>query len=313
MAYPVIQSIVTPELRETIANFFNAYAVSEKGMNGVDATLTSFEIRREDGTLIACLVVQPFWGQMYIRNLFVEEPYRRQGYGRMLMEHGLEFARKQGCDFVFLESMNFQARNFYKKLGFQVDFVRHGYNKDVSYYYLTKNLAHENNSNIELRPFTQADISTIVTSFANADWPKSTSTFQTYWQEQEEGVRHVWVAHVDQQFAGYITLKWESNYKPFSDQSIPEIMDLNVLPLFRRNGVGARLLDTAEAMAANKTNQVGIGVGLYSDYGSAQRLYIKCGYIPDGRGVPYNYQAINSGSKVSLDDELVLWLVKQLK
>jgi len=166
---------------------------------------------------------------------------------------------------------------------------------------------------MKIRSFAEEDIPTITTSFANADWPKSTSTFQTYWQEQEEGVRHVWVAHVDQQFAGYITLKWESNYKPFSDQNIPEIMDLNVLPLFRRNGVGARFLDTAEAMAATKTNQVGIGVGLYSDYGSAQRLYIKRGYIPDGRGVTYNYQPITPGSNILLDDELVLWFVKQLK
>ncbi len=50
--------------------------------------------------------------------LFVEKPYRQRGYGSQLMEHAIEFARKQGCNFVFLQSKSFQAPKFYKKLGF---------------------------------------------------------------------------------------------------------------------------------------------------------------------------------------------------
>jgi len=190
--------------------------------------------------------------------------------------------------------------------------VRHGYVRGASYYYLAKNLAHKDNSNIEIRPFAQVDIPTIVTNFANADWPKPISTFQTYWQEQAEGVRQVWIAHLGQQFAGYVTLSWKSNYKSFYDQGIPEIMDLNVLPSFRKHGVGSRLLDTAEAMAVTKTNRVGLGVGLYPGYSSAQRVYVQHGYIPDGRGITYNYQSITPSNNVPLDDDLVLWFIKQL-
>jgi hypothetical protein len=29
-------------------------------------------------------------------------------------------------------------------------------------------------------------------------------------------------------------------------------------------------------------NEIGIGVGLYRDYGPAQQLYFQLGYIPDG-------------------------------
>ena len=42
---------------------------------------------------------------------------------------------------------------------------------------------------------------------------------------------------------------------------------------------------------------VGIGVGLYPDYGSAQRLYIKRGYLPDGHGATYNYESNMGGLK----------------
>lgn len=53
-------------------------------------------------------------------------------------------------------------------------------------------------------------------------------------------------------------------------------MDLNVLPRFRKMGIGSLLLDIAEKEAATKSDVVGIGVGLYAGedggYGSAQRL-----------------------------------------
>ena len=67
----------------------------------------------------------------------------------------------------------------------------------------------------------------------------------------------------------------------------------------------------AELEAVKKQNKVGIGVGLYDGYGSAQRLYIKRGYIPDGLGVTYNYNHVTPGANVCLDDDLVLWFTKE--
>jgi hypothetical protein len=58
---------------------------------------------------------------------------------------------------------------------------------------------------------------------------------------------------------------------------------------------------------------VGLGVGLYDGYGSAQKLYIAKGYKPDGLGITYDYKSIEPGSQVCLDDDLVLWFTKKLK
>lgn len=52
-------------------------------------------------------------------------------------------------------------------------------------------------------------------------------------------------------------------------------------------------------------------MGLYPDYGSAQRIYVQRGYIPDGMGVTYNYERVSPGESVRLDDDLVLWFVKE--
>lgn len=166
--------------------------------------------------------------------------------------------------------------------------------------------------NILIRRFTKLDISIAVDAFQKVDWQKSASTFEGYLEKQFAGKRIVWVAYSNEQFAGYVTLKWESSYPYFADNFIPEIMDLNVLPDFRNEGIGSKLLDTAELLAATKTTIIGIGVGLYGDYGPAQRLYVKRGYIPDGNGVTYRYQFLAPGSEVSLDDDLVLWFTKKL-
>lgn len=164
---------------------------------------------------------------------------------------------------------------------------------------------------IKISPFLVSDIEEIVLSFKTHLWLKPIETFKTYWDEQEKGERLMWLAYDNDIFAGYVTLKFESYYKPFYDNNIPEIMDLNVLPSFRNKGIGSILLDCAENEAFKKNDIIGLGVGLYKDYGSAQKLYVKRGYIPDGLGVTYNYLPLKPGSNVCLYDDLILWFTKK--
>ena len=168
----------------------------------------------------------------------------------------------------------------------------------------------------QIRPLIREDIVVISEAFNQIGWNKPASLFEEYLKEQYAGEQLVWVAHVHEQFAGYITLKWHSSYPFFKEQNIPEIMDLNVLPSFGKKGIGSLLLDTAEKEAATKSQIIGIGVGLYAGedggYGPAQRLYVKRRYIPDGKGVTYNYEPTIPGNTYPLDDDLVLWFTKKL-
>ena len=59
-------------------------------------------------------------------------------------------------------------------------------------------------------------------------------------------------------------------------------------------------------------SSIGLGVGLYADYGHAQNLYIKKNYKPDKRGIAYNDKPIKYGESVTLDDNLTLMFVKKL-
>ncbi len=169
------------------------------------------------------------------------------------------------------------------------------------------------NGRLSIRLLQANDIDVIVNAFATSSWTeKPASTFQLYLAQQNRLERITWVAYYDSSFAGYITLKWQSEYPFFKEQAIPEIKDLNVLPNYRNQGIGGALLDIAEETALKHSHQVGIGVGLYPDYGAAQRLYIKRGYVPDGRGITYEHRTLPAGENIVLDDELILWMVKQL-
>lgn len=164
----------------------------------------------------------------------------------------------------------------------------------------------------KIRLLQQEDIPFIVSAFTEIGWEKPASIYEAYFKEQQDGQRRVWVAFKNGMFAGYITLKWHSDYPFFRKQNIPEISDLNVLPKFRQQGIASQLLELAEGEAQSKSNVVGIGVGLLADYGEAQRLYIKRGYIPDGHGITSHYASVSYGDVVRIDDDLILWFTKTL-
>lgn len=165
---------------------------------------------------------------------------------------------------------------------------------------------------LTIRRLAASDPEPIAAAFAKIGWSKPAEQYERYFVEQERGRRLTFVAEVGGEFAGYVTLNRNPEYPPFREAGIPEIQDLNVLPSFRCRGIGTALVQAAEDSARKQSNIVGIGVGLSPDYGSAQRLYVRLGYIPDGRGLAYRNRSVALGERVTVDDDLVLYLTKQL-
>ena len=107
--------------------------------DGLDVLPTSFEAW--DGEIfIGAVVVKLFWGQMHVKYLYVDEAYRGKGIASRLMEGAISFAREQKCDFIFVETLSFQALDFYTKHGFDLEFTRPGYACHTSFHYLKKTL-----------------------------------------------------------------------------------------------------------------------------------------------------------------------------
>lgn len=166
---------------------------------------------------------------------------------------------------------------------------------------------------VHIRLLEEGDAPIIARAFQSMGWNKPESLYRGYFHEQVAATRTCFVASIDSQFAGYVTLNWRPTYSGFVDRNIPEIQDLNVLANFRRKGVASQLLDRAEEEAARHSTVAGIGVGLHPGYNAAQQLYVKRGYIPDGRGITYRNRFVEEGACVVLDDDLVMHFTKQLR
>ena len=163
---------------------------------------------------------------------------------------------------------------------------------------------------VVVRMMRADDAGPVAAAFAAQGWHKPVEQYTRYLEESAQAQRVVLLAERAGEFAGYVTVVWESDYPPFREAGIPEIVDFNVLIKHQRLGVGTALLDEAERCIAERSHVAGIGVGLTADYGAAQVLYVKRGYIPDGRGMMRAGRAIRHGERIMVDDDLALYFTK---
>ncbi|CAN5559709.1 GNAT family N-acetyltransferase [soil metagenome] len=165
---------------------------------------------------------------------------------------------------------------------------------------------------LEITSLRPEDPPLIAQAFTDIGWDKPQAQYVRYLDDQTAEDRPVLVARVDGTFAGYLTVVWVPQYEPFRAAGIPEIQDFNVLPRYRRQGIGTALMDAAEALIATRGKTAGIGVGLYPDYGPAQRLYVLRGYLPDGRGIAWSGMHVTPMQEVMVDDDLALYFTRDL-
>lgn len=163
-----------------------------------------------------------------------------------------------------------------------------------------------------IRKIRQDEIEAFIKAMSEIPWHREPSIYYNYLQEQQSGLRDFIVAIDGGQYVGHASILWKSQYTHFSKMGIPEISDILVLQKYQRKGIASSLLAFCEQSAKRRKSKIGLGVGLYSDYGPAQILYDKRGYTFDGNGATSHGVAVEAGSNVKVDDDLLLWLVKDL-
>lgn len=94
-----------------------------------------FVCREEDRAACAVLGYVCFWlflGEMHLLNLSVHPDHRRQGVGRRLLVHALDYSSGRGAKVGFLEvrKRNRAARIMYEQYGFTEIGVRPRYYED---------------------------------------------------------------------------------------------------------------------------------------------------------------------------------------
>ena len=98
-------------------------------------------VRDEHNTIIGGSNGSVVFGAIYTDQLWVKKEFRGTGLGRKIMEKIHDYARENGCTIATVATMSFQnARDFYEKLEYVVDFERSGYIMGSSMIFLKKNL-----------------------------------------------------------------------------------------------------------------------------------------------------------------------------
>lgn len=164
-----------------------------------------------------------------------------------------------------------------------------------------------------IRDFRLEDAQPLTEAECAQGWHTDVGKFHQRLRDQQDGTAVCLAAEYLGEPAGYINVYPHAKCGSFGNRGLPEIVDFAVLEKFRRHGIGTRLMDEAEKIASAYADTVYLGVGLHAGYGSAQRMYVKRGYLPDGSGVWYGNSPAAPYQTYCNDDDLNLYLSKKLR
>ncbi len=93
----------------------------------------------DDGKIVGVITGRAYYNEVHIGDLIVGKGYRKDGVGSKLVMAVEDEYKIKGYEKIALTTFGFQAPEFYKKLGYELEFVRKDSNPKLSkYFYLKK-------------------------------------------------------------------------------------------------------------------------------------------------------------------------------
>jgi ribosomal protein S18 acetylase RimI-like enzyme len=105
-----------------------------------DGNILAVFVRGPDGKVIGGAYGWTWGDTCYIRSLYLPTNMRNQGVGTRIMSTVEQEAVARGCEQIVLETHDFQAPGFYRKLGFIAVGVVDGYPRGHQYFTMLKRL-----------------------------------------------------------------------------------------------------------------------------------------------------------------------------
>lgn len=126
-----------PRIGKFLDEGFTEYAES----NGVPLNFDEFcFVCEEDGKILGCITGRAYYNEIHIGDLIIDKNCRRTGLGSRLVNAVEDCYRGKGYDIVTLTTFGFQAPEFYKKLGYRLEFIRENKDPKLCKYFLSKPL-----------------------------------------------------------------------------------------------------------------------------------------------------------------------------
>ncbi len=97
-------------------------------------------VAEEDGNIAGVIIGRAYYNEIHIGDLIVGKGYRRDGIGIKLVAAVEEAYKGKGYEKIALTTFGFQAPEFYKKLGYELEFVREDKDPKLSKYFYLKRI-----------------------------------------------------------------------------------------------------------------------------------------------------------------------------
>lgn len=81
-----------------------------------------------------------YYGSLYVDMLWLKEELRGHGLGKKIMMEAERIGKERNCTFATVNTMDWEGLSFYQKIGYYIEFVREGYQKNSTMYFLRKEL-----------------------------------------------------------------------------------------------------------------------------------------------------------------------------
>jgi GNAT superfamily N-acetyltransferase len=108
----------TQILGDKIVAFNKSHAPFTQDNNFVNL---NFHIKNENGFVIAGINSLVYcWGMLHIDVLFIDENYRGQQLGSLLLSKVESEAKSMGASLSHLDTFDWQAKDFYLKAGYEI-------------------------------------------------------------------------------------------------------------------------------------------------------------------------------------------------
>ena len=92
------------------------------------------------GKIIGSITGRAYYNEVHIGDLIIDKKHRGQNIGTKLVAAVEEEYSNKGFDKITLTTFGFQAPEFYKKLGYSLEFVREDKNPKLTKYFYCKAL-----------------------------------------------------------------------------------------------------------------------------------------------------------------------------
>jgi len=97
-------------------------------------------IENDAGEVVAGACAKTFGHWLMIETLWVSESLRGEGWGSKILEQLEQKAKMKGCQFSLLDTLEFQAKEFYEKYGYQVQWTQEHYPIEGAKFFMVKAL-----------------------------------------------------------------------------------------------------------------------------------------------------------------------------